>query len=275
MIVNSTGINLRLYNGGVSKAILSGAGDEIQKECHQRAPKGLSQFGEILATKAYNLSCKAVYHGAAREWDGENGLAEKVLRTFACNALIRAHKENMRSIAIPAIGSGTLKIPHDVVANVLLDEIFKFSKTNPGTSLRTIYTVAYELNQPCVIAFEKKFRDLQSVPSTSPVKQHVDLGQTKRLQIYNENLTISVNAFSQSAAQVVLTETTKFITDASDKRPLKITKSLNDEQLDRIDFLQVVHLVRITMINGEIVIEGLKDDVASAVDKIEFILNDS
>lgn len=78
VMVNSTGKNLALDNGDVSKAILSSAGPDIQKECRQKTPKGLSQFGDIFATKAYNLSCTAVYHGAALPWDGENGHAEKV-----------------------------------------------------------------------------------------------------------------------------------------------------------------------------------------------------
>lgn len=60
----------------------------------------------------------------------------QVLRTFASNALVQAHKQNMKSIAIPAIGSGTLKVPHDIVVNVLMNEIFKFSKTNPGNFMQ-------------------------------------------------------------------------------------------------------------------------------------------
>ena len=78
MIVNSTAKNLVLGNGGVSKAILSGAGPEIQAECQQKAPNGLSQFGDIITTKAYKLSCKVVYHGAALQWDNGAGPAEKV-----------------------------------------------------------------------------------------------------------------------------------------------------------------------------------------------------
>ena len=59
----------------------------------------------------------------------------------------------------------------------------------------------------------------------------VNLSQMRGLRIYNEKLVVAVNALSLSAAQLVQSEATKFITDASDKRTLEITKSLTDEQV--------------------------------------------
>ena len=85
VVVNSTAKNLALSNAGVSKAISNQAGPELQKECQQKAPNGLAQFGDILATKAYKLSCKAIYHGAAVQWDNGAGPAKKVPASFYYN----------------------------------------------------------------------------------------------------------------------------------------------------------------------------------------------
>ena len=55
-----------------------------------------------------------------------------------------AHTAKMTSIALPAIGTGRLGVPHDVAAKLMFDEAIDFSQTNPSTTLQTICFVLYD-----------------------------------------------------------------------------------------------------------------------------------
>ena len=49
----------------------------------------------------------------------------------------------LTSIAIPAIGTGKLGFPEQLVATIMLDEVRKFSSHNPQTSLKDVRLVVY------------------------------------------------------------------------------------------------------------------------------------
>jgi poly [ADP-ribose] polymerase 10/14/15 len=68
----------------------------------------------------------------------------QILRTFVKNVLNEAFKRGVRSIAFPAIGSGNLKFPPDVVAASLFETVDNFSARNARTSISEVRFVIYE-----------------------------------------------------------------------------------------------------------------------------------
>src|SRR6218665_3499315 len=50
----------------------------------------------------------------------------------------------MSSIAIPAIGTGGLGLPRQLVAKMMYEEAIRFSTANPTTTLKEIYFVVYD-----------------------------------------------------------------------------------------------------------------------------------
>ncbi|CAI9714777.1 Hypothetical predicted protein [Octopus vulgaris] len=68
VIVNSTNKELQLNNGSISKYILFAAGSEIQDECNQKYPQGIST-STIAITKGYNLNCENVFHLVLPKWN--------------------------------------------------------------------------------------------------------------------------------------------------------------------------------------------------------------
>jgi len=76
-MVNTTGQNLQLANGAISRLILSTAGPQIQADCLQLAPNGIT-FGSVVETAGYALPCSKVYHGACEVWDKGAGSCEAV-----------------------------------------------------------------------------------------------------------------------------------------------------------------------------------------------------
>ena len=66
------------------------------------------------------------------------------------NIFTRADRSRFKSIAIPAIGTGNLRIPHSIVTAVMFDEVQKFSLAKPTTTLKDIRFVVYDKDLPTV-----------------------------------------------------------------------------------------------------------------------------
>ena len=73
--------------------------------------------------------------------------------------LKKASELKMKSIALPALGTGTLGFPRDVVAQIMIDSVFKFSKATSNTSLKEIRFVAYHMDIPTISSFKKEFKN--------------------------------------------------------------------------------------------------------------------
>ena len=60
--------------------------------------------------------------------------------------LSTAHSQNAASIAIPAIGTGLLAIPEQLVAKIMFEEVANFSKDNPTSKLNDVRFVIFDKN---------------------------------------------------------------------------------------------------------------------------------
>jgi len=67
------------------------------------------------------------------------------LRSLLRRSLETATKDNMTSVAFPAIGADKLGYPNSTVAHVMFDEVLSFSAgVGSSSSLRNVYFVIYE-----------------------------------------------------------------------------------------------------------------------------------
>ena len=105
-VVNSANANLRL-GSGVAGAIHSAAGPELENYCEPIAPLAL---GHAVITPGFNLPNKWVIHtraGSMITYDNALEILEECL-----NSVVRvALQNNIKSIAMPAVGTGVFKIP--------------------------------------------------------------------------------------------------------------------------------------------------------------------
>jgi len=76
----------------------------------------------------------------------------QVIRNFLNNIFSQADRSGLKSIAIPAIGTGNLRIPPPVVTDVMYDEVLKFSQAKPATTLKDIRFVVFHKDQPTLKA---------------------------------------------------------------------------------------------------------------------------
>ena len=120
VIVNAANEKLKMTSG-VAAAIRARGGPSIQEECNRI---GSTPVGTAVMTGAGNLKAKQVIHAVGPKM-GE-GDEDKKLASAVRAALALADRRGMRSIAMPAISSGTYGFPVDRAARLMLTEIHRF-----------------------------------------------------------------------------------------------------------------------------------------------------
>jgi O-acetyl-ADP-ribose deacetylase len=119
-IVNPANEKLQL-GGGVAGAIREKGGPSIQEECDRI---GGTPVGTAVMTGAGHLKAKRVIHAVGpRMGEGDE---DKKLASAVRAALALADRRGMKSIAVPAISTGTFGFPIDRAARIILTEIQRF-----------------------------------------------------------------------------------------------------------------------------------------------------
>ncbi|XP_069139611.1 uncharacterized protein [Argopecten irradians] len=156
VIVNTTRTDLRLDQGAVSLSILKAAGQEIQRECDQYY-HGV-KHGEVAVTHGYNLKCTYVFHGALPHYSTERMNRMEVMERFMRNCLKEADKKNCKTISFPALGTGNLGYPKDLVAHTMFDTVKKYFQEKPDSCVEGVNFVVYPKDRATVKAFEDEVR---------------------------------------------------------------------------------------------------------------------
>jgi O-acetyl-ADP-ribose deacetylase (regulator of RNase III) len=114
-----------ILGGGVSGAVRRVAGAEIQEACNKVAPIPL---GEAVVTPGFSLKSKLVIHAAVMPL-GLWADAGSVRRAVA-NSLKRAEEKGVKSLAIPAVGTGAGNFPAHKSARILFEELTRHLKNS-------------------------------------------------------------------------------------------------------------------------------------------------
>ncbi|XP_007942118.1 protein mono-ADP-ribosyltransferase PARP14 [Orycteropus afer afer] len=154
VIVNSTSKSFDL-KAGVSKAILQGAGKDVENECSLQAKQGNSDY---IITKGGLLNCKNIIHVV-----GGNDIKKSV----SC-VLQECEKLKYESICLPAIGTGNAKQDPDMVAKAMMDAIEDFIQKGSVHSVKKVKIVIF-LPQVLDVFYDnmKKRAGSQSSPQPS------------------------------------------------------------------------------------------------------------
>jgi O-acetyl-ADP-ribose deacetylase (regulator of RNase III) len=146
-IVNAANNDLKL-GGGVAGAIRSKGGPSIQQECDKIGP---IRIGEAAITTGGNLPARYVIHAASMRLGGRT--SEPGLREATRNSLLRAREKGLRSIALPAIGTGIAGFPLDRCAEVMGAEVRDHLKGE--TSIERVEFVLFD--KPSLYVFQHAF----------------------------------------------------------------------------------------------------------------------
>ncbi|XP_036953428.1 protein mono-ADP-ribosyltransferase PARP14-like isoform X1 [Acanthopagrus latus] len=157
VIVNTISDTMNLNQGAVSKAILQAAGPGLQPAVNSEAGVARLPFGKVVVTDGYNLMCRKVFHAVCPFWDYGAGQAEADLKSLVRSCLDEAEQRKMASLSFPAIGTGNLSFPRDVVSRVLLQEIHSYSRRRTPRHLREVAIVVHPSDSQTVDRFTREF----------------------------------------------------------------------------------------------------------------------
>ncbi|CAC5424295.1 Protein mono-ADP-ribosyltransferase PARP15 [Mytilus coruscus] len=173
-IVNTTSRDLNLSAGLVSQSLLRAGGSGLQDECKKKYPRGVNS-GEVAVTNGGNLKCKIVLHGCLEPWRPD-GSTIKILETFVNGCLTMADSNHCNSVAFPALGTGNLGYPKDLVAKHMFSCVENFSGQTPKSSIKEVKFVLYFKDDQVVKAFEDEERLRQGLERQNQDSRHQQPG---------------------------------------------------------------------------------------------------
>ena len=153
-IVNAANGHLS-HDGGVALAINQASNGAVQRystqHMRQRQYREI-QPGNVACTGAGGtLKCKSIIHAVGpRKGDHQ---CENTLNSLMRRILKEAEKQEVVSIAIPAISSGIFGVDKDLVARCIIDSIVNFKFSKSSALLRDIRVVI--IDQPTYQCFAK------------------------------------------------------------------------------------------------------------------------
>jgi O-acetyl-ADP-ribose deacetylase (regulator of RNase III) len=151
-IVNAANTDLVL-GSGVAGAIRAKGGPAIQEDCDRVGPVAL---GEATVTTGGRLKALYVIHAASMRLGGRT--STESLRLAVHHSLQRAEEKGLKSIAIPAIGTGVAGFPMEECARIMLSQTLEHLKCR--TSLEQIHFVLYD--DAAVKIFEDTYNQLRA-----------------------------------------------------------------------------------------------------------------
>lgn len=155
-IVNAANNDL-VIGSGVAGAIRHKGGARIEEECERI---GTIPLGEAAVTTAANLKALYVIHAASMSL-GEQTTAES-LRLATHHALLRAEEKAIKSIGLPAIGTGVAGFPMEDCAEIMIQEVLAHLKSR--SSLEKICFVLFD--DAALKIFEDTYTKLTGRPAT-------------------------------------------------------------------------------------------------------------
>jgi O-acetyl-ADP-ribose deacetylase (regulator of RNase III) len=139
--------NNRLWmRGGVAGALKRAGGKEIEAEA---VAKGPIPIGEVVATGAGRLKARYIIHAAVMGQDLKTD-AEKI-RQATKNSLLSADALSLKSLALPALGTGVGGFPLEECASIMVSQVRQHSAQ--PTTLEIVVFALYD--EPAYQAFKR------------------------------------------------------------------------------------------------------------------------
>jgi O-acetyl-ADP-ribose deacetylase (regulator of RNase III) len=155
-IVNAANTTL-LGGGGVDGAIHRAAGPELLDECRKI---GGCPTGEARITRAYNLPAKYVIHTVGPIYQGMDDDRRLLSRCYT-NSLKLAVKNNIASIAFPAISCGAYGYPVKEACGIAMDTTGQFLEVN--STLKKVVFILFSADTYHVYEEYRKDLDVEGI----------------------------------------------------------------------------------------------------------------
>ena len=143
VIVNPANSKLD-HIGGLAKAIADAGGSQIQKECTRYVKEnGEVNAGKAICSSPGLLPFKKLIHSVGPRWMGGQNNESFQLYSAVNNSLCVANRENLQTIALPAIGTGVFAVPVSICAEESHRAVMNFCIYHPRACVKDIRFVLY------------------------------------------------------------------------------------------------------------------------------------
>ena len=181
IIVNAANGRL-MHAGGVAGALDAASHGMLQKYSDALVQKkGIVPVGEIALTHVGGgLKCKYVIHAVGPDNTFPPNECKRLLAQVINKALIASEKNNVTSIAFPAISSGIFGVNQDLVAATIIDMILTHQFTKPPPVLSDIRIVIIDNPKHTCFArhfIQRRAHFTQQVNEPPTESQSAGLGQ--------------------------------------------------------------------------------------------------
>ncbi|XP_012874783.1 PREDICTED: poly [ADP-ribose] polymerase 9, partial [Dipodomys ordii] len=211
-VVNAANEDL-LHVGGLAGALERAGGPDIREESRRFVTThGKIPVGMIAVTGAGKLPCRKIIHAVGPQWHvlGPE-LSKKKLQNAIINILnyVNCRKSSIRTIAIPALGSGIYQVPVDLCTRIILETIYTYLQKHQVVGhLQEIHLVSNEERTVAAFKAASEFvlgeneRDLcKSQETTPPFNTKLQLVQG---HIEQQKSDVIVNSISGRSLKVSL-----------------------------------------------------------------------
>ena len=194
-IVNAANEDLK-HIGGVAKSILENGGITIKSESNEYVQShGKVPTGSCVCLGSGKLPCKRVIHAVGPQWGGgaRDELVEKTLHDTVYQCLLCADKEDLTSIALPAISTGAFGVPEEVCARASLNAVSDYCQSNPNSN---ISTVRFILTKSALRYFESRVKHMGTKHSCTATSRASNLEQLETEQTITWSWSNDVGSYS-------------------------------------------------------------------------------
>ena len=129
-LVNSANANLR-FGSGVAGAIHTAAGPELEQYCRRYSPIAL---GEAVVTPGFELPNPYIIHARAASYINDDH-PERYLDLAVGQTLRVAKEAGIKTLAMPAIGTGVFKFPPELAAEIIVKALLSRGSEHPEITL--------------------------------------------------------------------------------------------------------------------------------------------
>ena len=145
-IVNAANEDLE-HIGGLAKSILDAAGSTIQQESRLYVHKyGKVNPGKAVCLSSGDLPCRKIIHAVAPRWKGGLENERAVLYNAVKMALQLAQKNNLATIAFPALGTGIFAVPVDLCAQASIQALHDYCNEQASSCVTDVRFVLNTLS---------------------------------------------------------------------------------------------------------------------------------
>ena len=158
-IVNAANEQM-LGGGGVDGAIHRAAGPGLLQECRrvpEVRPGVRCPTGEVRLTGGHALPARFVIHTVGPVWDGGGYGEDELLASCYRNAVKLAIKQDLKSIAFPAISTGVYGFPIDRAAAIAVRQVKQMLQSCPD--LRVVFCC---FGQDAIEAYREALADSEN-----------------------------------------------------------------------------------------------------------------